>query len=237
MTLSRTKSRHQQQPPKMYNKETRGGGRGHTFYLTLTCVLILIALLLWEWSCFQMELVKYSKLVKLGKDRSIVLFFNHQLLLIFLQFIGSINSLFQSCGAATQRMSQQRNILCMCKIDVFVSKITNALTFSGYRVVQHGGDLSGFHSLLTMLPDMNQGTFFTCNTEKNTNERMIISMFLQDILLEGESWLDVETACDWLSINITLPVENLQAEKMKGIWVVFGMACHYTLAVGCALSP
>ena len=89
---------------------------------------------------------------------------------------------------------------------------------TGYREVSHGGGHSGFQSQLTMLPDMGIGTFLTSNTADLGFTRKIMSMFLQDILLDGESWLDVETACAILDsmANSNVLDSHPQARTLKG---------------------
>lgn len=53
----------------------------------------------------------------------------------------------------------------------------------GYRSYSHGGDLTGFHSEVFMMPDMNIASFFTTNFGGITNERGFIHRFLADVLL------------------------------------------------------
>ena len=109
-----------------------------------------------------------------------------------------------------------------------VGMISNSglLVYVGYKLVEHMGDLYGFHSSLTMLPDMDIGTFFICNFGKHYLEREIISMFLLDILLDGESFLDADSACEFLddidsSYNAHghVEVQTLKGNMFAGIYI------------------
>ena len=89
----------------------------------------------------------------------------------------------------------------------------------GYRLIGHGGDLSGYHSYLSMLPDMGVGFFFTCNDGRHTRERLYATTFLYDILLGEEPWLDAEMVCDML--NATDPRETYDLPDVKELLGVF----------------
>ena len=99
---------------------------------------------------------------------------------------GHINE--ETAKKCQQRNSVMQNMFCIIKIH-FVA---------GYRLIEHGGELTGFHSTISMLPDMDTGLFFACNYGKHYQERTIITMFSYDILLDGDSFLDVESACQYL---------------------------------------
>ena len=88
-------------------------------------------------------------------------------------------------------------------------------SFTEYRQVEHGGT-SGHISYLAMLPDAGVGIFFTCNFGKHYLEREMISMFLLDILLDGESFMDAEYVCEFLDDVGNGMVKDPSMQVIKG---------------------
>lgn len=66
--------------------------------------------------------------------------------------------------------------------------------FKGYKKSSHSGGRDGYQTLLTLLPDMGIGVYVTLN-RGDRNVRDLIHMYVLDLLLGVEPWLDIETAC------------------------------------------
>ncbi len=62
-------------------------------------------------------------------------------------------------------------------------------------MLMHQGGTVGFTTHLSFLPDVNIGVFLSFNTGEDVLSCFIIAMYIKDILLEEEPWLNLTTAC------------------------------------------
>lgn len=70
--------------------------------------------------------------------------------------------------------------------------------YRGYQIHEHGGDLTGFHSIIFFMPDMNISSFFTTNFGGITLERDFAKQFFADVLLGVEPAYNATTVCQIL---------------------------------------
>ena len=75
-------------------------------------------------------------------------------------------------------------------------------SFPGYKTFFHGGDLTGFHSEVFIIPDMDVATFFTTNFGGHTRERQFVHQYLSDILLGIDPAINASFVCDILEENV-----------------------------------
>ena len=92
------------------------------------------------------------------------------------------------------------------------------ILFADYNMISHSGDLVGYHSLVTLLPDMNIGLFSALNGADITSRgRRMFHSFVMDLLLGMEPWLNTTTACTFPEPWVTESDEILAAILKEGI--------------------
>ena len=78
--------------------------------------------------------------------------------------------------------------------------------FVDYQMISHSGDIVGYHSLMTLLPDVNIGLFSSVNgADLTSNGRRLFHSYIMDVLLGLEPWLNTSTVCTfpepWVSVT------------------------------------
>lgn len=67
---------------------------------------------------------------------------------------------------------------------------------SGYKTISHGGDFTGYHTYVSVFPDMDIGVYTSMNMPDHGIERMFPHAYVLDIVLGEEPWFNASAVCD-----------------------------------------
>ncbi len=88
-------------------------------------------------------------------------------------------------------------------------------------MVMHGGNTLGFSTHISFLPSANIGLFLSTTTGQHNVAPFIIAMYIKDILLEEEPWLNLTTACTFPKPWVTDAMshhEELILDRLDKLW-------------------
>ena len=68
-------------------------------------------------------------------------------------------------------------------------------TYTGFKKSSHTGRRDGYRAMISLLPDVGIGVF-TNNNNDNTYARDYIHMYIMDLLMGEEPWIDAEMVCE-----------------------------------------
>lgn len=68
--------------------------------------------------------------------------------------------------------------------------------FTGYRLINHDGNSEGYYTELTLLPDVNIGTYSAMNyADRDGLERGMMHGFIADVLMGLDTWFNASQLC------------------------------------------
>ena len=93
-------------------------------------------------------------------------------------------------------------------------------------MLQHSGSLFGYGALLTILPDKDIGVFLALNgADESYYGRRLLNLYIMDLLLGEEPWLNLTTACTfpspWYPPNeIVDPIMDQDKIRLRKVLII-----------------